>query len=106
MTEPVASLQQEVLFALGNGIETTLLVLEMLSDPEGGRVLEETSVLQELRNMEAAGLVSRRTELGTGQPEPGVGIPEHEEGRAEVFWWGLTEAGTVLLREEQNRRGW
>ena len=106
MSERGASLQQEVRFALGNGTETTLLVLAMVSDPEGGPVLEETAVLDELANMEAAGLVSRQTMPGPGKPEPGVGIPEHDQGRAEVVWWALTEAGTVRLQEELNRRGW
>lgn len=99
MSEPISSLQAEVLAALGNGIETTMLVIELLSDPEGGPVPDERSVLQELAKMEAAGLVFRQTEPGPGKPEPGVGIPEHEEGRAEVLWWGLTESGAVRLRE-------
>jgi hypothetical protein len=54
MSEPDPSLQQEILFALGNGMETTLLVLEMVSDSEVGPVLE-AAVLQELVDMEAAG---------------------------------------------------
>ncbi len=106
MTEPETSLQQELLFALGNGMETTLLVLEMVSDTEVGPVPEEAAVLQELAIMEAAGLVSRQTQPGPGKPEPGVGIPEHEQGRAQVLWWGLTEAGEVRAREEWTRRGW
>lgn len=106
MSDPDTSLQQEVLLALGNGMETTLLVLEMLSDPEAGPVLEEAVVLQELADMESAGLVSRQTTPGPGKPELGVGIPEHEQGRAEVVWWALTETGEVRSREERNRQGW
>lgn len=108
MSEPGTSLQQEILFALGNGMETTLLVLEMVSDSEVGPVPEEAAVLQELVDMEAAGLVSRRTEPGPGKPEPVAhgNIPEYEQGRAEVAWWALTEAGALRVREEQNRRGW
>lgn len=106
MSEGGTSLQREVLFALGDDAETTLLVLEMVSDPEGRPVLEETAVLKELADLEAAGLVSRQTEFGPGKPEPGAGIPEHERGRAEVVWWALTEAGAVRLQEEINRRGW
>ncbi len=108
MSEPDASLQQEILSALGNGTETTLLVLEMLSDLEVGPVLEEAAVVQELVNMEAAGLVFRRTEPGSGKPEPVAhgNIPEYKEGRAEVVWWELADAGRVLLQEEISRRGW
>lgn len=106
MSEGGTSLQREVLFALGDDAETTLLVLEMVSDLAGGPVLEETAVQQELTNMEAAGSVSRQTEPGPGKPEPGAGIPEHEQGRAKVVWWALTEAGVARLQEELNRRGW
>ena len=107
MSEPDPSLQQKILFALGNGMETTLLVLEMVSDPEVGPMLE-AAVLQELVDMEAAGLVSRRTEPGSGKPEPVAhgNIPEYKQGRAEVAWWALTEAGRVLLQEELSRRSW
>lgn len=93
MSEPDTSLQQQVLLALGNGMETTLLVLEMLNDAEAGPVLDEAAVLQELADMEAAGLVSRQTTPGPGTPELGVRIPEHEQGRAEVVWWALTDTG-------------
>jgi len=106
MSEPGTSLQQEVLFALGNGTETTLLVLEMVSDPKVGPVLDEAAVLQALADMEAAGLVSRQTTPGPGKPEPGAGLPEHDQGRAEVIWWTLTEAGEVRCREETNLQGW
>lgn len=105
MSEPSASLQQEVLFALGNGMETTLLVLEIVSGSEVEPVLDEAAVLQELADMEAAGLVSRQTTPGPGKPEPRVGIPEHKQGRAEVTWWALTEAGEVRCREERTRQG-
>lgn len=105
MGEPDTSLQQEVLFALGNGMETTLLVLEMVSDSEVWPVVEEEAVLQELVGMEAAGLVSRQTTPGPDKPELGVGIPEHEQGRAEVVWWALTDGGKVLLQEGISRRG-
>lgn len=106
MSEPGTSLQQDLIFALGDGTETTLLLLDAGSDPKEGPVLEETAALQALADMEAAGLVSRRTEPGPGKPEIGVGIPEYEQGRAEVVWWALTEAGRVRLQEEVSRRGW
>ena len=106
MSEWGTSLQREILFALGNGTETTLLVLEMLSDLTSAPVLEETTVLQELEIMEAGHLVSRQTLPGPGKPEHGVGIPEHELGRGEVHWWALSKAGAVRLQEERDRRGW
>lgn len=108
MSEPDTSLQQKILSALSDGMETTLLVLEIVSDSEVGPVPEEVAVLQELVDMEAAGLVSRRTEPGSGKPEPVAhgNIPEYKQGRAEVVWWALTEAGELRVREEQKRRGW
>ena len=102
----LTDLERGVVFALGDGSETTLLVLEMVNDPEDrqGEPIEEGALTEALTGLERGGLLVRTTDRC--EPTPGCGIPEWDEGRGEVVWWELTTAGRNRCELEVKRRGW
>lgn len=102
----LTDLERGVVFALGNGSETTQLVLEMLSDREDRQwePIDEGALTEVLTGLERDGLLVRRTDRC--EPTPGCGIPEWDEGRGEVVWWELTTVGRSRCELEVKRRGW
>lgn len=102
-------LEKKVLMALGDGSETTLLVLQLVNAPGGieelADPLTEVEIVEALAQLEADGMVSSRTERWNGPPEPRAGVPEWAEGRPQVLWWGLTQTGKAQVEQEVRRRG-
>ena len=106
----LTELELNLVFSLGDGSETTLLLLEMVNDRVEDGVsserVEEEEIRQALSSLELQGCASQRVEHHDGGPEPGTGVPEYEQGRPEVVWWDLTVEGGRRLQEEVERRGW
>ncbi len=105
----LTDIERGIVFALGNGSETTLLVSELLGDADceaSEEAVDEGRLLEALDALEREGVVFRQTEYREALREPGGGIPELAEGRAEVVWWDLTKAGRCRLEEAIRQRGW
>lgn len=106
----LTDIERGIVFALGDGSETTLLVSEILGDAGSESTAEEAAdegrLLEALEALEREGVVFRQTHYREALREPGGGIPELAEGRAEVVWWDLTKAGSCRLEEAVRQRGW
>lgn len=106
----LTDIKRGIVFALGNGSETTLLLLELIGDAGSESTAEEAvdegRLLEALDSLEQEGVVVRQTEYREALREPGGGIPEWAEGRAEVVWWDLTNTGKCRLADAVRQRGW
>lgn len=109
-TDGLTELELSLVFCLGNGSETTLLLLEMVDDVvedgANGERVDDEDLRQALSSLQLRGLAFHRVEHHDSGPEPGTGVPEYEQGDPQVGWWDLTEDGKRRLQEEVERRGW
>lgn len=100
-------LQQDLLVWLLDGSETTLLLLDIHSDPEAvhrgiplsQRGPSEAQILDALKGLRSRGLITSSVE-GISKPSPYAsgGVPEYSLGREQAVWWALTEEGRRVAR--------
>lgn len=79
--------------------ETTLLLLQIINDPDSIRPpmssdtrYSQFELLAALSELKSMGLVSRREEV-ISMKDQDVSIPEYALGRTTVSWWTLTSEG-------------
>ena len=97
----LGDLQQQLLFLLLDGAESTLLLLETLNDGNARRLhrtlndlYSESEIVPALRDLEEKGLV--RSKHDVIEPAPEISIPEYATGRGEIAWWSLTRSGRTV----------
>ena len=96
----LSPLQVALLDSLADGMESTLLVVQILLDTTRGvgdspGEISESRVLEALTSLEEKGLVrSTRQQVRPNKPGDATGnIPELAEARSQILWWELTSAG-------------
>jgi hypothetical protein len=104
-------LEVKALLCLQDGDETTLLVLQLVNDPDtvgplfGKPPITEDELRGALGVLQARGLVRSYLTPGPGVKEVGTGLPEHEEARSVVIWWSLTPPGRGVAASSTGAKG-
>ncbi len=98
----LTQLQRDALLVLLNGVESTLLLVEALNRTKEDVLYSEADVLEALRDLEGHRLLkSRQDDIPSPDYQNG-GVPEYQQGRDHVIWWGLTPEGRLFAKNDSS----